>query len=267
MTLVEPFNLTMEAAPKQIEKLPCKELMALIDLTLLDEHATKDDILTVAKKAAIHQVAALCILPSHLPILSKPYPIKRATVVNFPSGMEPVSQVLSSIQSLATRGEADEIDYVFPYPLALSGQLEEALSHCRNAYQCSKKYRMTFKVILETGAFDSMDQIYELSLSIIQQGCDFLKTSTGKHQVGATPAAVFAMLAAIKDSQLPCGIKVSGGIRTIHDAQQYLQLAKYVLKKHPENTWFRIGASSLLDEILIAQNQSNPHQCSIPNTP
>lgn len=250
MTLQEQFNLAVEAAPMQIASPSSQELIGLIDLTLLDERATKDDILALASKAAIHEVAALCILPNHLSILPNPYPIKRATVVNFPSGNESIAHVLSTIETIAAQGEADEIDYVYLYAQALSGQLEEALSHCHEAYECSKKHGMTFKVILETGAFDSMDRIYELSLSIIRQGCDFLKTSTGKIAVGATPTAVFAILSAIKDSQLACGIKVSGGVRTIHDAHLYLQLANYVLKKRPETSWFRIGASSLLDEIL-----------------
>lgn len=227
-----------------------QEMISLIDLTLLDSRASKEDIQLLAKRAATHQVAAICIFPNHLSCLPDNYPIKRATVVNFPEGNDEISHVLSTLERIAARQEADEIDYVFPYQLALAGQENEALLHCQYAYDCSKQFGLTFKVILETGAFDSTDMIYNLSLSIIRQGCDFLKTSTGKIAVGATPPAAFAMLSAIKDSQLLCGIKLSGGIRTIEDASFYLRLAEYVLQKRPDKSWFRIGASSLLDDIL-----------------
>jgi deoxyribose-phosphate aldolase len=227
-----------------------EDIISLLDLTLLDTHATADDIHGLAKKAATHSVAAICIFPNHLSYLPANYPIKRATVVNFPAGNEDVSRVLASIESIATRREADEIDYVFPYQQALAGQEHEALEHCQLAYECCKRHGLTFKVILETGAFDSMEKIYQLSLSIIRQGCDFLKTSTGKIATGATPSAAFALLSAIKDSQLPCGIKFSGGVRTLEEAHLYLQLAEYMLHKRPEKTWLRIGASSLLDQLI-----------------
>jgi len=252
MTLHDPFNLALEDATHHlsITKASREELISLIDLTLLDGQATKEDIQALARKAANQQVAAICIFPNHLSHLPANYPIKRATVVNFPEGNEEISHVLSSIEIIASRHEADEIDYVFPYQHALAGQEHEALLHCQYAYECTKQHGLTFKVILETGAFDSMNMIYNLSLSIIRQGCDFLKTSTGKIAVGATPSAAFAILSAIRDSQLSCGIKLSGGIRTIEDASLYLRLAEHMLQKRPEKSWFRIGASSLLDDIL-----------------
>jgi deoxyribose-phosphate aldolase len=232
------------------EQLSPEELISLIDLTLLDIQATSDDITALATKAHHHQVAAICIYPEHLSFVPESTPITTAVVANFPSGMLPQKTVLQTITNAVTLHKVHEIDYVFPYPLYLSGQKSTALTLCHDVFQLCQEYHLTFKVIIETGALPSNEIIYELSLELIHSGCDFLKTSTGKIDKGATTPAVFAMLSAIVDSNKACGIKVSGGIRTIDQAISFIHLTQYMMNKKLSNECFRLGASSLLDNIL-----------------
>lgn len=225
-----------------------QQIYSLVDLTCLNEQATATDLQQLAQRAQQFNVAAICVYPQHLAAFNHMGMIKRATVVNFPTGQQPIAQVLQQIEH-ALYQQVDEIDYVFPYQLYLSGQQEAALGHVQTAYQRCKQQACTFKIILETGAWPSMASIYQLSTELLQLGCDFLKTSTGKIAVGATESATFAMLAAIKDSQFACGIKLSGGIRTIAQASRLMHVVEYLAKEPLSPTWFRLGTSGL-------QNQS-----------
>lgn len=221
-------------------------LARLTDLTLLDAQAGADDIAALTIKGAQHDVAALCILPQHLDLIPTTQPITRATVVNFPTGNEPHPLVLQAIENIATHHQIDEIDYVFPYKAYLAGDSVHALSCCAEAYQQCKQRGLLFKVILETGALPSPEIIYQLSLDVINGGCDFLKTSTGKITTGATLPAATAMLSAIIDSKTTCGIKLSGGIRTIEQALSYMHLAEEMMGIPVDKRWFRFGMSGLL---------------------
>jgi deoxyribose-phosphate aldolase len=146
--------------------------------------------------------------------------------------------------------DIDEIDYVFDYKDYLAGDKKRSLVNCEQNYQLCKEHGVKFKVILETGALPSISSIYQLSREVIETGCDFIKTSTGKIKTGATPEATFAMLMAIKDSETDCGLKISGGVRKKSQALEYINLAEKVLNRRVNNQWFRIGASSLIDELL-----------------
>lgn len=221
-------------------------LASVTDLTLLSTQATVYDIKTLAEQGCQAGVAALCVYPQHLQFIPKNSLIQRATVANFPTGNEPQTMVLHTIQQAITQYEADEIDYVFPYQRYLAGDKKAALSDCHKAYQQTKQYGKCFKVILETGALPCPDYVYELSLAVIKSGCDFLKTSTGKTTIGATIPAAQAILQAIQDTKANCGIKVSGGIRTIEQAEQYINLAKKIIGIAPNKHWFRLGMSQLL---------------------
>ncbi len=157
--------------------------------------------------------------------------------------------MLRSIEQITDHHIIHEIDYVFPYPAYLKGDINYALSCCSDVRQRCQEKGLLFKVILETGALPSSDVIYQLSCDVINQGCDFLKTSTGKISQGATISAVSAMLSAIIDQKAPCGIKISGGIKTVEQALNYIRLAENRLKKNVNSDWFRLGISSLLDNI------------------
>ncbi|AHE67327.1 hypothetical protein [Legionella oakridgensis] len=234
-----------------------RDIIPLLDLTLLDNDATLTDIQILGKKAEEHQTAAVCVLPQHLAWLPSSLTVKRATVANFPSGNQPPKHVMATIEEVIATQQTDEIDYVFSYSSYVQGQHEDALSLCAKNYQLCKQHGVLFKVILETGAFPSMEAIYEASVEIIHRGCDFLKTSTGKIPTGATIPAAFAMLKAIKDTQADCGIKLSGGIKTLEQSLEYINLAQHVLNRNVDSHWFRLGASTLLDRLLEKTNQNN----------
>ncbi|KTC96597.1 hypothetical protein [Legionella erythra] len=227
-----------------------EEIIALLDLTLLDTEADAQALSQFVEKLTSYPVAAACVYPKHLPCLPKHFSFKRATVVNFPSGLQPLAEVEQEVRLAIDEGKADEIDYVFPYTAYLKGETLQALAHCRSLYALCRDKQTGFKVILETGAFPSAITLYHACREILDQGCDFLKTSTGKLPVGATPLAVFTLLKAIQDSGSACGIKVSGGVKQKAQALSYMQLAEYCLAKQVHSSWFRIGASSLLDELV-----------------
>ncbi|WP_165474697.1 deoxyribose-phosphate aldolase [Legionella nagasakiensis] len=251
MTLTEQLTQTLQTLRKSSSNTPnWREVIPLLDLTLLNNNATATEIRTLAKKAETHQTAAVCVLPQHLAWLPSFMTVKRATVANFPSGNQPQEHVMATIEEIIKKQQADEIDYVFSYSSYLRGQRESAFFFCERNYQLCKRHGVLFKVILETGAFPSMETIYEASIKIIQRGCDFLKTSTGKIPIGATVPAAFAMLQAIKDTKANCGIKLSGGIKTLEQALEYIHLAQHALNQNVDSHWFRLGASTLLDQLL-----------------
>lgn len=218
----------------------------LIDLTLLNLQANEEDIKNLSLRGAAHQVAALCVYPQHVSFIPVDSPLPKATVLNFPTGDESHSQVLQQLDRIIINKSAQEIDYVIAYSKYLSGHQAIALQQCAEIYKRCKQHQLIFKVILETGALPSSDIIYQLSRAILEQGCDFLKTSTGKIETGATLPAATAMLQAIIDSNSTCGIKLSGGIRSIAQAEQYIRLAETMMKRPVDKSWFRIGCSQVL---------------------
>lgn len=220
-------------------------IRSLVDLTHLQENATPETIQELALKAMEYGMAAVCVFPKNLDDIPTHFSLKRATVVNFPTGNEHLTSILNTIDRIQLNQSADEIDYVFPYQAYLNGHHDMALSHCEAVYQHCRQHQLLFKVILEVGAFPSIESIYQLSQQVIGNGCDFLKTSTGKIEKGATLEAVYAMLLAIKNSQTPCGIKCSGGIKTMDQAFNYVQLAQFMLNQTPHPSWIRIGTSAL----------------------
>lgn len=223
------------------------DLLSLIDLTLLDSSASQEMIQNLQKEGEALRVAALCILPQHLSALKFPATTQIATVVNFPHGKERVEQVLAELERICTY-PITEIDYVFPYALYLEDKKQDALSHCREIYEFCLHNNKVLKVILETGMLPP-SLIRALSQDIINIGCHFLKTSTGKVPIGATPLAAQTILKAIHDSGAPCGIKVSGGIKTKAQAEAYITLAENIMNKKVDASWFRIGASQLIREL------------------
>lgn len=250
MTLEDRLAKTLNDLDAVTTASSWQDVISVIDLTLLDELATAEQLHELASKAQQYSVAALCILPKHLSDISSEISVKKATVANFPTGAQPHEQVLQNIKNIATTLHVHEIDYVFNYQAYLAGEQNLALSYCKEAYQVCKEHNLIFKVILETGALPSNDSIYEISRSILDHGCDFLKTSTGKIATGATIPAAFSMLAAIVDSGVNCGIKVSGGIKTPEQALCYMQLARQMFNHELNSKCFRIGASSLLGELI-----------------
>jgi len=226
-----------------------EQLIKCLDLTTLEEHAKDETINALNDKAKSHSVAAVCVLPKHLPLLEELKDTNIATVINFPNGTDTVKVSIQKIVEAKSHG-ANEIDYVFPYQAYLSGKKEEALSNCQEIQAFCTQEKLSLKIILETGIFPDMKSIFDASTELTKIGCQFIKTSTGKIPQGATLASVFAILCALRDSPNVVGLKVSGGVKTAQQAINYARLAELIMNKEINNQWFRLGSSSLLDELL-----------------
>ncbi|MEE4295156.1 MAG: deoxyribose-phosphate aldolase [Wenzhouxiangella sp.] len=231
--------------------------LKLLDLTSLSDSDDDQTVEQLSKRAGTTEqhVAALCVMPglvTHtaeaLARLGLQGQVRVATVVNFPTGDESADAVVEQARAALTSG-ADEIDLVFPYRSLINGDEKtgyQLVNRCRQA--CSGHI---LKVILETGELKSSELIRGASEIAIAAGADFIKTSTGKVPVNATPSAAKTMMETIRDSSRPTGFKASGGIRTTEEAAVYLDLARDILGEQwlrPER--FRFGASSLLDDLL-----------------
>lgn len=224
-----------------------KAFLPFQDLTLLKRDAGIDELNQLLTLAERHAPAAICVYPEQLPKFIALAQVKKATVVNFPEGHQSLEQVIDDI-NLAMENKADEIDYVFPYALYFQNP-DKALEQSQKVLSYCHQYGLLTKIIIETSAFDSLELLYQLSSTLIEQGWDFLKTSTGKTHEGATAAKAFALIAAIADSSKDCGIKLSGGIRTCEQAEIYLNMAEVMLKKSADASWFRLGTSKLLTKV------------------
>lgn len=243
---------TAQAAPESAQ-----HILSLLDLTSLNAADDQYRIRTLCAQAnnTFNHIAAVCILPEHVNFareLLKATNIKIATVVNFPEGDASLEQIEREIAQ-AKALSVDEIDIVFPYHQYLAGLQAEALNIIKYARDyCGND--VTMKVILEVGKFVDYQLIAKVSREVIEQGADFIKTSTGKISAGATLHAAAVMLMTIEQMQLNgyrCGFKASGGITTPTQAIQYLQLAKDILgESWPTTSTFRIGASQLIVELF-----------------
>ncbi|MDP3268290.1 MAG: deoxyribose-phosphate aldolase [Legionella sp.] len=250
MTFTTNLNQYLDSMVTPNPSITPVQIISCMDLTLLNEHANSNSFDEMNILAQKHKVAAVCVFIdrlSHFRNLSKVTGI--ATVINFPSGLDTVERCLDEIDRALHLG-VTEIDYVLPYQHYLEGDINYSLNHCKAIAKSCSENRLKLKFILETGAFNNIETVYELSSKLIDMGADFIKTSTGKIDQGASPSSAFAILSAIRDSNTNCGIKISGGIKTPYQALQYASLAEHFSGKAIDKSWFRIGASSLLRELL-----------------
>ncbi len=221
------------------------ELMTLCDLTLLKQDAEQTAIQTLVNQAITHKTAAICVFPEHLKWIGSAA-VKRATVLNFPTGNLNTVRVLTDLEQIITTEQIDEIDCVLPYAHYLQGDTISALKLIELVLNFCQQHHKKIKVILETSAFPSYALIAQVSKELAIMGCDFVKSSTGTSTEGATLEAAHAILSGISGSN--CGIKVSGGIRNMSTASDYYILAQMMSGNKPTASWFRIGTSSLFHE-------------------
>ncbi|MEO7242022.1 MAG: deoxyribose-phosphate aldolase [Variovorax sp.] len=227
----------------------------LIDLTSLNDADTEQDIRALAARAETPwaRVAALCVFPRFVSVARdalRPLQgsVAVATVANFPQGDARSAEAAREVAA-AVRAGADEVDVVFPWRALLDGDGQiglELVTRCREAAG-----DRVLKVIIESGCLGTSAMIERASELAIRGGADFLKTSTGKVQVNATLAAAETMLGVIRERGRSVGFKASGGVRTLADAQSYLELARRMMGEQwlvPAN--FRFGASGLLQDLL-----------------
>jgi deoxyribose-phosphate aldolase len=179
--------------------------------------------------------------------------VRVATVVNFPSGDEPLDDVVQQTGGALVDG-ADEIDLVLPYHALLAGRADTAsamVTAVRSAVPADARHRL--KVILETGELPDTATIDRAARLAIRCGADFVKTSTGKTAHSASLAATEVMLEAIRDLDPMVGLKPSGGIRTLADACAYLDQADHIMGPDwVSPLTFRFGASGLLTALIAA---------------
>jgi deoxyribose-phosphate aldolase len=229
--------------------------LSLMDLTDLNANSSAEAVAKLCGSAvtAHGNVAALCIWPRFVkgakPLL-KGSDIKIATVVNFPDGDDETAPVVMETEK-AIKDGADEIDLVFPFRAFKRGEHELAGEQISIIASVCKD-RALLKVILETGELRDAGLIRAASELALEEGADFIKTSTGKAQVNATPRAAEIMLEAIRASgRKDAGFKPAGGIKTVADAVVYLDLADKIMGLDwATPSTFRFGASSLLGDIL-----------------
>lgn len=246
----------MASAASESLKLTALRALQLMDLTSLNEDDTEEKIATLCRQANSRagKVAAVCVYPRFVALAKKILQeqgapeILVATVTNFPNGGDDPELAAAETRAAIAYG-ADEVDVVFPYRALLTGNAAVGatlVAACKQA--CGEK---TLKVIIESGELKAPELIREASRIAIDAGADFIKTSTGKVALNATPEAAAVMLGVIAETGGRCGFKAAGGVRSAADAAAYLALADNLL----ENTWatpvhFRFGASSLLDSLL-----------------
>ena len=202
-------------------------------------------------------VATICVYPCFAEIVKDTLEVEGVEIACV-SGSCPSSQARIEVKvaetSLAVKDGATEIDIVMPVGKFLSGDYEgmcEDISELKNA--CGKDVAM--KVILETGDIKTASNIKKASILSMYAGADYIKTSTGKEKISATPEAAYVMCQAIKEyydeTGIQIGFKPAGGINTVMDAITYYTIVKEVLgEKWLTNKWFRLGTSRLANLLL-----------------
>lgn len=243
-----------------------KFCLSAIDLTTLSPCDEEKSVAEFARRAAeltveyplLPGVASICVYPPFVETVGLEIDAMPLRITSVAGGF-PSSQTFLEVKMLevamAIENGADEVDVVLNVGKILSGSLDEAANEIEVLREESEG--ATLKVILETGALCTPELIRQASLLAMQAGADFIKTSTGKIDVAATPEAAVVMCHAIKDfyakSGRKVGFKAAGGIRTAEDAALYYTIVKEILGEEwltPE--LFRIGASSLANNLLSA---------------
>jgi deoxyribose-phosphate aldolase len=236
------------------ERLLAHRILGLLDLTDLSTTASAASIERLCERAVGPHgaVAAVCVWPAFVAQCARDLagtPVEVATVVNFPHGGVDVDAVRREVHAAVEAG-ADELDVVLPYGAFLAGDLAAA-SAVLHAVGAIVERRRLVKVILETGEFPDQAAVASATRFAIDHGADFVKTSTGKTPVSATPEAVATMLGVIHDADRLVGIKPSGGIGTLAAAAGYLAQADDVMgPAWARASTFRFGASGLLDRLV-----------------
>ncbi len=231
-----------------------RQALACLDLTSLadghDHSGGEREIEQLCARAngRFGRTAAVCVWPRLAGLARSLLPpdIRVAAVANFPDGSSDITRAVRDTAVIASAG-AQEVDVVIPYrDLAAAPALLAAVRR-----ECEG---LTLKVILETGELADDALITQAAQIALDAGADFLKTSTGKRPVSATPASARLLLQAIATAsparRTRVGFKPAGGIRTVADAAVYLALTAELLGPDAvAPARFRIGASGLLDDI------------------
>ncbi len=216
--------------------------------------ATREMYLTDGKQS---HVASVCVYPRFVGVAKKELEnsgIKVASVAGgFPAGQTPQRIKTEEVKYVVEEG-ADEVDFVINRGDFLTGNTKAVFDEVAEAKEVCGNSAL-LKVIIETGELQTPENVYNASRLVLDAGADFVKTSTGKIPVGATPEAAYVMLLAVRDyikiSKKTVGFKAAGGISNPSDALIYYLLHKKILGKEITNNQnFRIGASRLTSQLF-----------------
>lgn len=231
--------------------------LGLIDLTDLNDDCSAADVdeLCARAQTPFGNTAAVCVWPRFVAQSVQRLEgtgIEIATVVNFPSGDGDIREVMNEAKSVVADG-ATEVDLVMPYKALMSGDID-TVEHMISTIRAVTDNRAKLKVIIESGALTDDATITKASQIALEEGADFIKTSTGKVAVNATLPAARLILAAIKEfGDQSRGFKTSGGIKSVEGCGAYLAVADEIMGPHWVNpNTFRFGASRALDDVVAA---------------
>jgi len=239
-------------------------LLNLIDLTSLNTTDNKSQIIHFTGRvnsfsgrySNIPNVAAICVYPNFVSVVKEKLSARNVKIAAV-AGAFPTSQTFRSIKvsecKMAIEAGADEIDIVIPVGAFLGNDFAMVADEIREIKEAIGEKQL--KVIVESGLLGDFEHIFKASMIAMDAGADFIKTSTGKTTISATPEAAFVMCRAISDFYSETGIRVgfkaAGGIINPAEAINYYQIVKYCLGEDwLKNTLFRIGASRLANNIL-----------------
>ncbi len=258
-------ELVKEKLPENDTPEVKKFLFGSVELTSLHTTDTETGIMKFTERVNdfesaypdLGNVATICVYPCFAKIVAETLEVGGVEIACV-SGSFPSSQARIEVKvaetALAVADGATEIDIVMPVGKYLEGDYEgmcQDIQELRNA--CGADVPM--KVILETGCLPSAADIKKASILSMYSGADYIKTSTGKEKISATPGAAYVMCRAIKEyyeeTGVQIGFKPAGGINTVADALTYYTIVKEVLgEKWLTNKWFRMGTSRLANVLL-----------------
>ena len=241
-----------------------KFILSCVDLTTLKSTDSEESVIAFTKHVndfeekypELENVAAICVYPNFAEVVKDILEVDKVNIACVSGGF-PSSQTFSEVKiaetALALHSGADEIDIVINVGKFLSGDYEGMCDEVSELKETCGEHKM--KVILETGDLGSAANIKKAAVLAMYSGADFIKTSTGKEKISATPEAAYVMCQAIKEYFLETGRKVgfkaAGGINSVRDAVTYYTIVKALLGDEwlsPE--LFRIGTSRLANLLL-----------------
>jgi deoxyribose-phosphate aldolase len=247
-----------------LDKQLLMKILSVIDLTSLNTTDNKSHIIHLTGKInsfpgkyrEIPNVAAICVYPNYVSVVREKMTAKNVKIAAV-AGAFPTSQTFKTIKiaecKMAADAGADEIDFVIPVGAFLGNDFASVAEEIREIKEAIGEKQL--KVIVESGLLNNHEQIFEASMIAMDAGADFIKTSTGKTNVSATPDAAFVMCRAISvfysETGIRVGFKPAGGIVTSGDAAIYFNIVNNLLGEDWLNPrLFRIGASRLANNIL-----------------
>ena len=251
-----------------------KQLLRAVELTTLTVTDSQESVLKFTENVnnfyedhpELPAIATICVYPNFAKIVSESLEVEN-TAIACVSGGFPSAQTFLEIKTietaLAIKDGATEIDMV----LSVGAFLSEDYETCYDEISEIKDvcHDVPLKVILETGALQSAQNIKKAAVLTMYAGADFIKTSTGKISISATPEAAYVMCKAIKEYKAQTGrwvgFKAAGGIKTVEDAVAYYTIVRELLgQEFIDTNLFRIGTSSLANKLVneILGEEVNP---------